>query len=469
MIIMKRNIYLTSLLSGFMAFNVISCDNPGEPNFDNDDFSSVLYLKNSGQVNVEFYNVNEDITYTTSIGKGGTNPEITRNASLNPFTQEEMEAYNEENATSFMILPKEFYEFAQTYTFDKQTENVPVNISLKAGIGTLDKNKQYVLPLKLSSDSYSVNDDKEEIILILNVFTPKVSLGNTGKLSPVNFSIHDKSNTTAQCPITVNLSTTNVKWKFNVSCETDQEILKNHVETFVASNGGDYSLLPPENYTIPTVAFNAESNKVFNIDIDRTGLAAGEYLLPIILKSVSGMPFEVNPNEVCFIHVSINNNITLNSADLYANSNENENQIPLLVNGNRDENGWQSEWWNGSATQAKCDPNYGVYIDIKNITKINEIARLILSIKTTHNNLKHVQIYVGNSESDLKLIHENENCYPDTDTSKSYDTGNLQVGKISMIRIACIKNSQNNDMRTLKISGGYVKNVHLSEIELFGN
>lgn len=467
---MKKNIYLVSLLTGFMAFATISCDNPGEPNFDNDEFTSTLYLKNSGQVNVEFYNVNEDITYTTGIGKGGTNAEIARNASLDVFTQEEMDTYNLDNATNFVILPQECYEFARTYTLEGKTESVPVNISLKAGIGLLDQTKQYVLPLKLGSDNYSVNKDKEKAILIMNVITPKVSLGATGKLDPVNFSVHDNSVTTAQCPITLNLDAVNSKWQFSVTCEADEEVLKSKVEEFATANGGEYALLPATNYTIPAIEFNAESNKVFNIDIDRTGLAAGDYLLPVILKSVSGMPFDIASDEVCFVHVSVNNQITLNADDLYANSNENANQIPLLVNGNRDENGWQSEWWNGSASQPICDPKYGIYIDIKNIDKIKETARLVLSIKTTHNNLKHVQIYAGSSESDLKLIHENQNCYPDTGSSKSYDTGNLQTGECSMIRIACIKNCNNDDMRTLQFySGGYVKNVHLSEIELYGN
>lgn len=467
---MKKNIYLASLLTGFMAFTAISCDNPGEPHFDNDEFTSTLYLKNSGQVNVEFYNVNEDITYITGIGKGGTNAEITRNASLDVFTQEEMDAYNQENASDFVILPQECYEFERAYTLEGKTESVPVNISLKAGIGLLDQSKQYVLPLKLTSDNYSVNEDKERTILIMNVITPKVSLGAIGKLDPVNFSVHDNSVTTAQCPITLNLDAANTKWQFSVVCETDEEVLESKVEEFVSGNGGEYTLLPATNYTIPAIEFNAESNKVFNIDIDRTGLTAGDYLLPVILKSVSGMPFDIASDEVCFVHVSVNNQITLSADDLYVNSSDNANQIPLLVNGIRDENGWQSQWWNGSIPQPICDPKYGIYIDINNIDKIKETVRLLLSIKTTHNNLKHVQIYAGNSEDDLQLIHENENCYPDTGSSRTYDTGNLQTGEFSMIRIACIKNCKNDDMRTLQFySGTYVKNVHLSEIELYGN
>lgn len=153
---MKRHIYLASLLCTLIAFSGTSCDNPGEPQFENDEFTSVLYLKNNNQVEVDFYNVNEDVTFSTAIGKGGTNPAIARNASLAVFTQEELDAYNTENATNFIMLPSNYYEFDKDYTFDESTESQNVNITLKASIGTLEQNKQYVLPIRLESPEYSI-------------------------------------------------------------------------------------------------------------------------------------------------------------------------------------------------------------------------------------------------------------------------------------------------------------------------
>lgn len=466
---MKRHIFFASLLCGLITLSATSCDSPGEPQFDNDEFTSVIYLKNSGQVEVEFYNVNEDVTFATAIGKGGTNPEIARNATLTVFTQDEIDAYNKENATNFVILPSQYYEFNEQHAFDQSAESQSVNITLKASIGNLDHSKQYALPLRLSSSEYSIKNDKSTLILLPKVFTPTVSLGASGILAPISFSIYDDEATTAQCPLTLNLDAANSKWNFTVSYETNEEVLKSKVAQFAAESGKAYTLLPAANYTLPATNFNAESNKEVKIDINRTGLSAGDYLLPVILKDITGMPFDVASDKICYVHVRISNKITLTINDLYANSSETPQSLQAIINGSADDNGWQSMWYGENLDKPICDPKYGIYIDIKNIKNVSKIARLVLSIKTTHNNPKYIQFYAGNSENDLKLIHENENCFPDSGSKKMYDTGNLATSKISMIRIALITNTKNNDMRTLEFySGNYIYNVALSEIELYG-
>lgn len=66
---MKKNIYITSLLCGWMAFATTSCEDPGEVHFDDDSFSSTLYLKDNGLQEVDFYNVNKDLIFSTIVGK----------------------------------------------------------------------------------------------------------------------------------------------------------------------------------------------------------------------------------------------------------------------------------------------------------------------------------------------------------------------------------------------------------------
>ena len=466
---MKKNINLASLLCGMMAFGITSCEDPGDPQFENDEFTSVLYLKDSGQVPVDFYNVNEDIVYVTGIGKGGTDPSIERSCLLSVFTQEEMDAYNLENGTDFVLLPSDCYEFTHEYSFEGATGNQPVNINLKTAIGELAKDIQYVLPLRLTSPEYNVNEKKNTLLLLPTIITPEVSLGETGKLSPISFSVHDNTVTTGKCPITLNLNAANSKWNFTVLCETDLEILKAKVSQFSSESGIDYELLPTENYTLPAFTFNAASNITLDVEINRTNLSASDYLLPLILKSVTGMPFDVASDRICFIHVRIDNKINLEIKNLFANSSENDQALSKVINGLTDDNGWQSMWYSEDTSNPKCDPKYGIYIDIKNITQISEKAKLVLTIKTTHNNPKHIQFYTGTSEGDLKLEHKNEDCYPDRNSNKVYNTGYFDMTGKSMIRIAFITNVDNIDMRKLKFEGNYIKNVAMSEIELYGN
>lgn len=108
------------------------------------------------------------------------------------------------------------------------------------------------------------------------------------------------------------------------------------------------------------------------IDIDRTGLSSGEYLLPVILKDVTGMPFNVSSDKIGYVHVRISNKITLNINDLYANSNENDQSLPAIINGSADDNGWQSMWYAPELDKPACDPKYGIYIDIKDVKNISK-------------------------------------------------------------------------------------------------
>lgn len=78
------------------------------------------------------------------------------------------------------------------------------------------------------------------------VFTPTISLGTSGILPIISFSIYDDAVTTAQCPLTLNLDVANSKWNFGVTYETDKEILEAKVAQFAAESGENYTLLPAE-------------------------------------------------------------------------------------------------------------------------------------------------------------------------------------------------------------------------------
>ena len=79
--------------------------------FDDDSFSSTLYLKDNGLQEVDFYNVNKDLIFSTIVGKGGTDNDIARTAAVRLFTQEEMDAYNKLIGSDYVLLPSDCYEF----------------------------------------------------------------------------------------------------------------------------------------------------------------------------------------------------------------------------------------------------------------------------------------------------------------------------------------------------------------------
>ncbi|WP_343556356.1 DUF1735 domain-containing protein [Sphingobacterium sp.] len=466
-IILKRALLYAAALS----FALSSCKDEAL-NFDDPAFSSLLYLGTVGEVPVEFYNVNQDITYSTFIGKGGTSTDISREAKLKVWTAEELDTYNKSTGTNYRLLPADYYTLEMTYAFDTKDERKPLQVILKKNIGQLERNVDYVLPIELTSANYTINKNYTRLFLKPVIITPKISLDNTAKQDAVNLSIRDNKVTTAQVKTALMVNMKNQGWSFGVSFEDNESKLASLVQEYktIANDGINYQLLPKANYSIPEVAFTgSENKKEIEVSINRKGLAVGNYLLPLSLKAATGMPFDVS-NEVRYIPVKITDEIPkiqMTVSNLFANSTDG-NSLPNIINGQLDDSGWQSEWYNAGISKPISDPKYGIYIDLKNLS-ISAAARLILTIKTTHNNPKHIQIYGGTSESNLKLIHENSNCYPNSATNKKYDTGVLESNGITMLRIAFLSNVNNVDMRTLQFySGSYIQNVSMAEVELFG-
>lgn len=413
---MKKNIFwITMLLCGGLVLTTSCTTDEGEPQFENDEFSSVLYLRDYGLTEVDFYNVGLDVTFETSVGKGGTDPSVIRTASLDVFTQEEMDAYNTENGTHYVIMPSDCYSFTQQYAFDKHTEGIPTTITLKSQVGELDEDTPYVLPLRLTSTDGEVNDDRQTLILMPEVTTPVVALGATGLQTAIDLSPSRPGFSTTMFNTTVTLDALNDDWDFSVVLETDEAVLQGLVNEVATEENMDYQLLPSSAYTMPEINFTpGEDSKDLQISIDVTGMEYGDYLLPIVMKDVTGMPFDVDVTP-CYVwlHVAdgvmkmnLEGRITTNSEGISAWANL---PVTRLIDSNfycaaandgysSDKNPgyWQSEWTfndgGGDVESEHFDTTYGVYIDL-------DIAGLEL--------MEEVQLKMwnsrGNYPADIKI------------------------------------------------------------------
>jgi hypothetical protein len=66
---MRKNILLVSFVSAFLLTQT-ACED-GKDEF-LDDFSTILYFRNSGEIPVSVYNTGEDANYQVVINKGGS-------------------------------------------------------------------------------------------------------------------------------------------------------------------------------------------------------------------------------------------------------------------------------------------------------------------------------------------------------------------------------------------------------------
>lgn len=479
---MKKNIYTALLFCGFMALATTSCEDPGDVQFEDDNFSSTLYLKDTGLIDIDFYNINKDVTFTTAVGKGGTDPEIARVALARVFTQEEMDAYNKVVGSNYVILPSDCYEFNKKYIFDVQSENLEMVITLKANIGELDSQIEYVLPIKLTSPHYSVNEKKNELILKPNIITPKVMLESTGKQLPTLMHTKNVYYHTRTFSTKLKLDIPNDGWTFKARFETDQNILHFFVDQYSIEEGKIYKLLPSTAYSLQDIQFgNTDKEKELNLEINyQNGMTEGDYLLPLILKEIDGMPFEVNTSP-CYVHVNVTSDIMkIVIAPANISGNNKQDDYKNLVDGTSVSNGeiWQSLWsFYGAANMGPyCDETYGVYVDINNLDeKITELFKIKMTVQATNNYPKNFRIYgKGKRAADWTMLEEIINAYPD-DNTKVWEKEIGCSTEISAIRIALLT-SKSGDLTKVKINGelkendwNYISpNVGLAEIELSG-
>lgn len=475
---MKKYIYIVLLFCGLMTLST-SCED-GDTKFNNDEYSTILYLGNSGEIIIDFYNLNTDFVYTTSIRKGGTSPEGTATALLRILEQEEMDIYNREHGTTFQILPKEYYTMPTDFSFDAEDGSQVVNITFKKEIGfDLDTEaNQYVLPIRLYSDSNNVNPDLETLVLRPNVITPYLSLGKTGIQKKIS-ALKNEEITGAVVKIPVALNTENVNWTFKALLETDGDILQELVNQYKIESGTfvDYKLLPEGNYTFESAIQFTEGEKEKEITVNirrKAELSQGEYLLPVVLKGCDGMPFKT-VSTACLIHVEVVGEVV--KVDLRdkvsAISEASGDNIGKAIDG-EEATLWQSVWYvsdpKNNPVGKFFDSTYGVYIDIKGLN-IKEILQFNMVNKDVPRiSPKSMAIYVGTSESNLTKVWETDDAFPNpVDKRAVCDTGFITSGEITMVRIACLSNGSGKSMTALQYySNNYLHNVCMNEIELFG-
>ncbi|MBD3588503.1 DUF1735 domain-containing protein [Bacteroides sp. GM023] len=374
-----KKIVLISLLTTALACNTACTDDVA---YDQEQYASVLHMKTSGVVDIEFYNIGQDVTFETYVSKGGTTPSVTGDASLVVFTEEELAAYNAGYGSNFKLLPADCYTMPAKISFEPGQEAVPVKFVLKSNIGNLDLTQSYILPVRLESDGHSVYEYKNSLLLHPNVITPTVSLEHMG-VHKITMGVGDDP---VKFETSILFDYFN-EWTFTVNLNTNRAELEELVNKYNNDNsatGITYQLLPEANYELPSsVAFTANDfSKSLSVELNSdNNLQEGDYLLPIVLKNITGapLPFEVS-DKICYIHLEYKDilpylNILLNAPndDIVTASGSDlggsNNYLPFRIFDGSPSWVWQTHTGkNGtsgnSIDEPYNDPIYGQYIDI---------------------------------------------------------------------------------------------------------
>ena len=262
-----------------------------------EEYHKILYVNNSGKQDLTLYDTDEDNKYTLSVVKSGSDPSLTASVKVSVLTQAELdEEYSEPEGTNYKLIGENCYSLdATTLDFSSADRYKLVNIflkpqSVKAFMET-DPEAVWVLPLQVTSETDSINAEKNELFLKLTgVITPAIGFAN----SDVEVKLLDYGSvSTFTEKVKFGLDTDN-KWDLECKFVVDKE----YIAEYNADNGTHFKVLPEGTYTVPEMVTlpNGTTNMELEVTINGDQLVPGDYMLPVKIAEVS--QFEISTAKV---------------------------------------------------------------------------------------------------------------------------------------------------------------------------
>lgn len=491
---MKKNLLIASLLCGATVLST-SC-NDGDVNLEYEGYSTVCYIEQYGLQEVEYFNIGNDVVFTTIIGKGGTDPDMASKVTLSVMTDEELNRYNVTNNKELVTLPAEWYSFTSEYELTAGESKKEVQIVFKSGLAEsgLDFDAiDYVLPLKITNSSGSLDDEKNQLILRPVITTPKITPETPGLQNTISIYEGFGEDYTKDMNVRMGLNVLNDNWAFKVEIETDRKVMQEYVDRFNASDeseGKQYILMPEGSYTMTSTLDYPTwiTWRDVEVEIKATNLYAGtDYILPVIPKSCTGMNFKIDSESVAYIPVTVSNQIDLagrltSNAEEYGGDAKMDRLMDGVKNNIGDQYLWQSMYAYPSEQKPniKFDPNYGVYVDIDIAGITAQTMNLNVFASAGNNYPKEMKVYMGADENSLSKVAGTTNAYPSFQGNgeNKWSTGEIILSPESdykIIRLALLKNKNGNDMcgdlgwwLPDGYTSWYCNNIGMIELELFG-
>lgn len=347
---MKRTIYL-SLLAGCLAL-LGACES-SEYDLDKlvpEKYHKIMYVSSSGVQKITLFNTDEDEIYTFSVIKSGSDPTLTASVDINLMTQEEVdEKYGKLAGIAYKVVPSDVYSLdINKLDFSSSDRYKKVNVSLnpKKVLALLESNREavWVLPLRATSETDSVNTLKNELILTLvDVVMPTVGFKTPG----LNLTEY----TTGKVPaiennISFTLDTKKNNWDIACLFEVDEA----YVSSYNEANRTSFQVLPPNLYSFTDQVSLATPSieEKLKITVQGDQLPTGDYMLPIQLKSIS--KFEIDQKKALYLMAVRIMSPKLDRANWTAEANTEEkakegtNGFAKCVLDGSDDSFWHSEW-----------------------------------------------------------------------------------------------------------------------------
>lgn len=275
------------ILTGILLLLSCGSDNNAPANDSGNITNHYLQLQPNGLNTIRISCTEENFVFPFQIKVVGNGANKGGKAQINPWSEDELKAYNNKEKTSYVLLPSSLYSLTSTEQVFKEgvsVMDVEVNFNpSKVFAEFREKGAEYVIALKLSSDKIQVRDSQSEILLGISFDYPTVSFATSVAEISVNKDLIPVS-IGAILDYTIDGVPAANPWDFVCSFAVPsnaEELVTEYNKVYKTS----YQLLPVSNYDLGEgVSFNAGENQANGeITIKREGMAVVNYLLPLKL------------------------------------------------------------------------------------------------------------------------------------------------------------------------------------------
>lgn len=475
---MKKILYTFLLLGSLVTF--IGCNESNYEELIPQQYGKILYLKNSGQNNISLYNDGVQVKYSVTIVKAGSNPAATAQVRLSTLTQEEIDNDSRYKGNNYVVLNSDCYSFrSKDLTFDSndlyKVEDFtldPQKIGEQMEASVDNPNSIFILPIRLSSKTDSVNYEKRDVIIKPTVKQLGITFENNQ--TSIDLGVNKEEEVVTEIKVTMMSGIIN-KWNFTagLSVSTDQ----NEVDAFNIANGTDYKAIPANAFDVPEkLIFNdGISESIGVLVVNRSKLSKGStYLVPLQLEQSEEIDNIVSDTKKHYVILKYLFDMEKDKIDLkgkledtFGITGAGEGSLANLIDENPD-----THW--GTEYRKSCgSPEWGQSFDIH----IGKDVHSIMFKYTTRGNSNAtptlIKLFISSDDGQtwedepLATLTKDANRLPQ-DSKIEFTSSTYSIDKtFNCIRFSIMESKQGK-CDGLNKSGNWWVSTALSEISLWG-
>lgn len=287
---MKKIIH--SLLYYSLFFTSVGCTESSYEDLIPEEYSKVLYIKNSGQNNLDLYNDGSNVDYSFTVIKTGRDPMATAQAKVTVMTQDQIDQDARYKGNNYVVLNQDCYtlrdmglEFGSSDMYKIiNFQLIPDNILAQESAEDNNANSIFILPIRLISDTDAINMEQRDIILKPLVKPLGFQFEKT--VTNIDLNVNKEEEIVTEIQISMQSGVIN-KWDFTADLTVGNQA---DVDTYNTENNTNYKMIPARAYDTPDpLLFESGYSETFGmLVVKRAELVKGStYLVPLKLSNSS--------------------------------------------------------------------------------------------------------------------------------------------------------------------------------------